>query len=664
MIRIIREGDELTLRFPRRSTWLNKVRRLPSRTFQRPTGLGNRDISVWTVPYTKENWDAMQALGFPLDGIERPTRTEYIVDVAKKNLILRTPYSPKNVQKCQGIPDDRTWVSKQKAWRVGPTRANVRYLLEAFPMAEWTDGAAKVRDKLMRFEEESAAALKFKESVLAVDIDVEGIVDYQFGTRPFKHQSKAFLLSRNAENYGLFMEQGTGKTKVVIDTACFLFKRGELDGVLIIAPNSVKSTWEEEIELHTPNTVDYECVVYRAGIVKMTRQGEVLPKTAELESVLRPTGATLPWLVMNVEAFSYDKGEKLAKEFIGSRRVMVVVDESSRIKTPGAKRTKSITRVGREATFRRILTGTPVTQSPLDIYAQFTFLDPAILGYSSYYAFRNHFATIEGPYNQVVAYNNMDELKALIEPFTFRVTRDECLDLPPKLYATRRVELSKEQQKLYDQMRDDMIAELSEHERVTATIVLTQLLRLQQIVGGFAPVERDEDDQVVTKAYQLPGDNPKVAALLDIAEDTQGKIVVWARFRAEIALIAASLRKAYGNDSVAELHGGIEQEDRTKARHDFQNPDSPVRFLVGNQATGGLGITLTEAKTVVYYSNTFSLEERLQSEDRVHRIGQSKNVEYIDLVARKTIDEKVVKALRKKKKYADLITGDDWKDWI
>lgn len=657
-------GEDLIVSFLRRSSWLSKVRALPSAQVERPKGLGMSNMSTWRVAFTRENYDAMVEAGFPVDHLDRPTRTEFLIDKARTNLTLKTPYSPQLVQKIKGLPDSRHWKSGAKVWVVAATRPNLKYLVANFPECTWTDEAAEVRDRLLAVEEEAERQREFKRDVLDGAFDVDGIEDYVFGTRPYDHQAKAFMLCRDRENYGLFMEQGTGKTKVVIDNAAYLFQHGELSRVLVVCPNSVKTVWAEEIELHMPSGVDYQLLVWDSGMAKWDR-GFVI-KNEAFSSICRAAPDTLTIFVTNVETFQReDKGLGLAEAFLEYGSTMVVVDESSKIKTPSANRTRCLWKVGRMADYKRILTGTPVTQSPLDLFAQFYFLDPDLLGYSSYTTFKHHFAEFGGyEGREVTGYKNMDELTELIEPHTYRVTRDECLDLPPKSYSKRVVELGREQQKLYHEMRDTMIASLSETERVTAPIVLTQLLRLQQIVGGFLPIERDEDGDIVVHAREIKGTNPKVKALVELAGQTTGKIVIWARFRAELKLIADSLKKEFGDDSVVMFYGDVSGDERAANRAAFQDPDSPVRFFVGNQATGGMGITLTAANTVVYYSNTFSLEERLQSEDRVHRIGQANNVEYIDLIAAGTIDEKIVRALRSKKSYADLITGDEWDCWI
>jgi SNF2 family DNA or RNA helicase len=257
----------------------------------------------------------------------------------------------------------------------------------------------------------------------------------------------------------------------------------------------------------------------------------------------------------------------------------------------------------------------------------------------------------------VVGYKNMDKLKKLIAPHTYRVTKDECLDLPKKLYQKEYVELTKGQRKLYNTLRDELIIEFENGEHLTAALKITQMLRLQQIVGGYLPT--DEGSIV-----QIEENNPRMKRIIEIAEvNKKTKVIIWARFVAEIKEITKMLAKEYGKQSVVAYYGDVSDDDRSEAKRRFQN-DKECRFFVGNAQAGGRGLTLHAANIVIYYSNSFSLEQRLQSEDRAHRIGQERNVLYIDFVAPDTLDTKVVESLRGKKEIADMLTGDDIKEWL
>lgn len=495
--------------------------------------------------------------------------------------------------------------------------------------------------------------------------------DYCYKTKPFEHQHKVFKESRDREYFALLMEQGTGKSKVIVDTACWLYGNGEIDTMLVIAPNGVHTNWViNEIPTHAPEHYNVLTAWYRSNPNKQEEN--------QLCKVLKHDGLGLKVVAMNIEALATKKGVAFAKGFLLSYRTILVVDESSVIKNHSAIRTKNLLKLSIHAQYRRILTGTPITQGPLDLFTQFAFLDPTILHTTSYYAFRNRYAitkemrTAGRTFKTVVGYQNMDELQRLIAPHSYRVTKAECLDLPEKLFSKRYVMLSPEQQSLYSSLKKDIVAEF-DGKVMSAPLALTKLLRLQQIVGGFFVPDStvfcegadSENDfyTAITAPEPINKVNPRVESLIELLEETNGKVIIWARFRAEIEAITRRIEQHFGASLVVEYHGGIDNQERTNAVKAFQT-DKEVRFFVGHVQAGGKGLTLHAATTVVYYSNDFSLENRLQSEDRAHRIGQHHPVTYVDFVAKGTLDERVVDVLRSKKNIADIITGDDKIDWI
>lgn len=485
----------------------------------------------------------------------------------------------------------------------------------------------------------------------------------------FDHQSRVFLESRNKEHYALLMEMGTGKTKVTIDTACWLYGQGKIDAVLVVCPNGLNPMWVDQCKEHIPDYIQYEAAYYRSS---MTKQEE-----RDLCRVLE-SDAGMKVASMNIEAIVTQKGVNFAKNFLISYRTLLVIDESSVIKNPKAQRTKNLLKLSVHAKYRRILTGTPITQGPLDLFTQFSFLDQHILHTTSYFAFRNRYAVMKEiktagrTFQTVVGYQNIQELQKLIAPHSYRITKQECLDLPEKLYIKRYVTLSDTQAKLYNSLKKDIVAEFN-GKTMFAPLALTKILRLQQIVGGFfVPDEEawlcDElyGDESITAYHPMPIDkiNPRVESLIDLLGETSDKAIIWARFRSEISAIADRIREEFGNKAVVEYHGGIDPAERNRNVSSFQN-DPEVRYFIGNVQAGGKGLTLHAASTVVYFSNNFSLEDRLQSEDRAHRIGQTKNVTYVDIIAQGTLDEKIVKALRSKKEIADTITEDNSvENWI
>ena len=307
------------------------------------------------------------------------------------------------------------------------------------------------------------------------------------------------------------------------------------------------------------------------------------------------------------------------------------------------------------------MTGSPVTKSPMDLFSQCEFLNPKCLGFNSYYAFQGRYANIQQramghrSFNQIVGYRKLDELNLKLDKFSNRILKEDCLDLPAKLYIRRDVPLTVEQAKLYKQMKKLALAKLENGDLATTASVLTQIMRLQQICCGFLQPDEGEIQ---------PLDNNRIDELLNIIEETQGKAIIWASYTHDIKKIRETLSEKYGEESVACYYGETDQEERQNIVDNFQDPDNPLRFFVGQPRTGGYGITLTAANTVIYYSNSYDLEIRLQSEDRAHRIGQTNKVTYIDLVSPDTIDEKILIALKSKIDIAGQVLGEQARDWL
>ena len=481
------------------------------------------------------------------------------------------------------------------------------------------------------------------------------IKNYKFKTKPYEHQLKALEKSWASDTYALFMEMGTGKSKVLVDNIAILYDRGAIKGALIIAPKGVYKNWDQiEFPVHLPDHVEHTKVLWEPTITKK--------KQMELDTLFDDKG-DLKILIMNVEAFSTTKGLDFARSFLNIflGRALIGVDESTTIKNPTAKRTKNILKLADQAKYRRILTGSPVTKSPLDLFSQCEFLDPYHLGHASYYSFRARYANMVkrnfgGRQVQlVVSYRRLDELADILDKFSYRVLKEDCLDLPEKVFTKRLIELTPEQDKAYKQMKQMALAMLDNGEVMTTVNVMTQLMRLHQITCGHFKA-----DDGTTTALK----NNRIDALMQLLEETEGKVIIWANYREDIKNIVESLKKAYGEASTVEYHGGVDATLRQDNIAQFQEKNSPTRYFVGNAQTGGYGITLTSANTVVYYSNSYDLEKRLQSEDRAHRIGLTGSVTYVDLIAENTVDDKIVKSLRSKINIANEIMGEDIKDWI
>jgi SNF2 family DNA or RNA helicase len=475
---------------------------------------------------------------------------------------------------------------------------------------------------------------------------------YKFKTKPFAHQLKALEMSWDKKVFAYFMEMGTGKSKVLIDNMSMLYDKGLINGALIIAPKGVYKNWfDSEIPIHMPDHVEKKMVLWESTISKF--------KEKEL-NLLFKSDHDLHILIMNVEALSTKKGKQFAQKFLNCHKTLMAIDESTTIKNPRAIRTKSVIDLGKNVAYKRILTGSPVTKSPLDLFTQCVFLDPWLLDQQSYYSFRTRYALmrkiiVNGRQIEiVVGYRNLAELSEKIKPFSHRVLKNDCLDLPPKTYMKRTIQLTEEQRKVYKQMKEIALATLN--GKITTTHnVITQLMRLHQITCGHF---KSDDGQIQKIA------SSRLNELMDVLSEMEGKAVIWAHYRYDIEVIVNAIKKEYGDNSVVTYYGDTSTDDRQKAITKIQDPNSPVRFIVGTPQTGGYGITLTGASTMIYYSNGYDLEKRQQSEARIDRIGQEKPMTYIDIIAEDTVDEKIVKALRTKVNIATQIMGEELKEWI
>ena len=479
-------------------------------------------------------------------------------------------------------------------------------------------------------------------------------------TDPMKHQRVAVGLMENREHYGLFMEQGTGKTWCLLADAEQLYEAGKIEALLVVAPNGVHTNWiRREIPQHmsTPN------------LARAWKSGAGKRYTQWMQEVMQGSKKKrLRIFTINIDALITKKGFAFALEFISTYKTMMVVDESTRIKNPTAGRTKAVMRLRPHASFVRIATGTPVTNAPVDVFSQMEFLKSGLLGTTSYRAFFAEYAELMRPDHpmmqrmiernprvaraQVVArdkegrpkWRNLSKLQRLLEPHTYRVKKEDCLDLPPKIYKTHYFELSPGQKKAYELMKKERRMELK--EEVVPVQALSAGMKLQQITSGFVLYEGE--------THYVADKNMRLKALMDLIEDIDGQFIVWARFREEIRAIAQLFHS--NKITMAVYYGGVSATDREEAIDNFQG--GKIRAFIGQQQAAGMGLTLTAAQTAIYYSNDFNLEHRLQSEDRCHRKGTKGNVVYIDLVAEDSIDEVITTALQRKSDMAAAIVGD------
>jgi SNF2 family DNA or RNA helicase len=471
-------------------------------------------------------------------------------------------------------------------------------------------------------------------------------MEYRFKTKPFKHQLQALEKSWSKETWAWFMEMGTGKTKVCIDNIAMLYDRGKIKSALVIAPNGIKRNWRKELSVHMPDHVEYMDAVWVASPKKKEQ--------TELMNICQISDK-LQILIMNIEALSTGRGLDFARSFLLPGASLMVIDESTTIKNHAARRTKNIMKISNLAKYRRIMTGSPVTKSPLDLFSQVEFLGPWLLEQSNFYAFRARYAIIKQrsvgthSFQHVMGYQRLDELTAILREFSTRVLKADCLDLPDKLYTKRTVAMTPEQLKAYVEMKRSAIT-FFEDNPMTAASVLTQMTRLHQITCGHV---KTDDGEV------RPLKNNRINELLQVLQESDGKVIIWAVYRHDIQTIEKEIANEYGKEAVASYYGDTKDDIRQSIVDSFMDSSSDLRFFVGNPKTGGYGLTLTCSHTVVYYSNDYSLEVRMQSEDRAHRIGQEDKVTYIDLIAEGTIDEKIVKALNSKIDLASKVMGED-----
>lgn len=490
----------------------------------------------------------------------------------------------------------------------------------------------------------------------------------KFKTKPYKHQLECLEKFGRREAFALLAEMGTGKTWIIINDVADLWSTNDCDAMLVFAPNGVHTNWTRlELPKHMPDSVTYYAVAWSAAGRKKDVQ--------EIEELYNDDPRfdgehCLRILTMNWEALQNAKGIAAATRFAKSAsKLMIVCDESDSVKNPRAKRTKNLMKLKPYAMWRRIMTGTPINNAPFDAFSQFGFLDSDILETTSYYAFKAEYAELLLPGNplldhikkrthftpQIVArgpggrpkYRNLDKLSRLIAPHSFRVLKSDCLDLPEKIYKTLLFEMTSQQQAVYNKMKREcrMVFENDE----TPFSKLVAIGKLTQITSGYCIHPQ------LDKPVRIEGKTPKMDMLMDRVKaiiSANNKVIVWARYRIEIADIVTRLREA--KISCVQYHGGIGKVAREEAIDNFENDDE-TKVFVGNQQAGGRGITLVAANYVIYFSNSFSLRDRLQSEDRAHRIGQKRNVTYINIAAERTIDEAVIGALLNKKDVADTI---------
>lgn len=548
------------------------------------------------------------------------------------------------------------------------------------------------------------------------------------GTAPtfFAHQQEFFEATKNMPAWAVLFEQGCGKTAPTIRTAEHLYCEHKIDGVVVVAPNSVHRNWiTDELPKHATVAwlgLDWHSDRGAPQDRELAAMLEVKPSNAAFGSTKNQRLQCLAWLAITYEGMITVRGRNAILNFAKRySRFMLVMDEASRVKNPEALRTKKTAALRRMASHARLLNGSPVGNSALDVYAQMKLLDENFWirhGIGSWTSFRSRFAvtkripiggdddredrggswrdpivphgaTAEGvaAFEQldltgiiaedevavvaasvpekkttgrtievVVGFRELDKLREMIAPMSTRVTKAECLDLPPKLYSRLTFDMTVEQRRVYDQLRRDYMVELDNGVLITAAIALVRLMRLQQVACGYLPNPDDPENPKLF--FDDAGKNPRISLLMDRLEDTPHQAIIWARFTRDVDAITQLL----GPPKCSRYDGEVTGKNRIRELERFR--EGKAKFIVAKTASMGTGLTLIEAKSAFYYSNTFEYIARIQSEDRCHRIGVVNPVNYYDLVASRSIDGKILKSLQSNEDVANKVTGDSYRGWL
>jgi SNF2 family DNA or RNA helicase len=495
---------------------------------------------------------------------------------------------------------------------------------------------------------------------------------YEEKTCSFRHQKDSFDLIKDLKVYGLFWEQGCGKTKPTIDKVCYLFEKGEIEALIVIAPNGVHRNWaNDEIPAHMPDRVRNKMALHIYKSNKAKQKKSIAARKALLQ---HPDGLRV--LCISFSGIRTAMGKAFARKFMLKYKCMAVVDESQRIKSPGAKVTETVVAAGRYADYKMILSGTPITNSAFDVYSQMLFLDEEFWkkrGLHPFSVFQNHFGVFlkaedynkqmreqgfeaNRDFDQLVGFKHLDELKGYIQQMAHRLTKITAgLNLPPKLYTKRYFELTPQQYQVYNQLLEDCVAFLpASGDWLETPESIVKITRLQQILNGYVATEADEPIQ------RIDDKNPLLDLYLETIADCTGKAITWSKYTPDINFIMEGLIKIGRNP--VRYDGLVSEDQREKNKNAFQHGDATD--LVGKPQVGATGVTLHAAEQVHYYSNSYNAEHRWQSEDRAHRLGLRHSVLYFDYIAENTIANDIITNLRKKARLSAQLLGDKYVETI
>lgn len=523
----------------------------------------------------------------------------------------------------------RRFSPKDKTWRLPIVKANIDYLNQSKHIYDYRVDA-DADEQIQKFSSATEAPLFIPFPRHVYDFHKANI-KYD----PMAHQDKMLDRAWNLNAVAWFAKMGTGKTFAAIHLMMARWMCDEIEGVMVICPSNLRYTWKKELEKYATCAYDYRIHETKAPWLK--------------EFYATKSKDTLPILAVSVEGLGVSESlYDSACGFTVRRKILTIVDESSRIKGPERKRTQRTIEIGRNSTYRMILNGTPIALGIQDLWAQYEFLDPNIIGYGDYWAFKTRHIVMGGYENkQMIGVQHVEELMTAIIPYTVEVGKD-VLNLPPKMMKTLICQPTKQQKDLFRLIVKGVSADPNAPQ-IKVDNVLERNLRLQQVIGGWLPrakvtVKMIEgiETEVITTVLEPLETNPKIDLFMDMIEDNfaGSKFIIWTTFRHEIEFIRDELSAKYGKETVECYYGKTAMEDRSRIEDRYCN-DSKMRFFVGNPVAGGLGLTLIsgENDVMVYYSGTNAYIIRAQSEDRAHRIGQENTVTIVDLVMEKTLDE-------------------------
>lgn len=564
------------------------------------------------------------------------------------------------------IPFDMNWLIKSmpsrrfykkvKVWKAPIVRKNSEFIRDNF--LTQSHGRLVISDDALAAVDKSVNSNKELAKTRPIP------PNYVFKTDPMTHQVSCLQQHYGQLGNAIFAEMGSGKTKIAIDMSCMYKLEGLIKSTVVLCPYAIRHNWTKELKIHAPDADGY-----LVGIVDTNNMKAMNRMIREFFSEKHADQHKI--LIVGIQSLQPKElagnAYMLCKEFaiLAQRHggFNMVVDESHRIKNHAANTTKNAIDIGELAVFRTIMTGSPIAVGLTDLYAQYTFAHKEILGVDDFMAFKTRYCVYGGYENkQVVGYTNVDELMDTVKPYTFYCKKEDVMDLPDKTYTIRECKMTKDQRKVYDQILDEGMVQLEDMEDADMVYdaILAKMVAAQQVMAGYLVWheidEETEKRKRFVKELVPPEKNPKYMDLMEKLEQLKptDKAIIWCRFRQEILDVEKLLKAKFGDCSVVTYYGDTSEEDRQANVNDFGD-DPDVRWFVSNQQTGGTGLTLNAAWYTEYVSNSYNLIDRLQSEDRNHRIGQEHNVLYTDYAYEKSVDQSVALSLQSKKGLADMV---------